>query len=590
MAGRTALLRRAAAIVTRGRSPAQRAYLLRCAGLDGDVALPDPGPAAMASLDAILDEAWQGRTKADRTALGQVFTPRRVARQVFDELPNSGPRVRVLDPSCGGGIFLVEAARWLEPRLPPEGPERARTLQEDLLGIDVDPVAASLARLLMGDRLVDALGDADPHDLPLPQVIVADATDPETSEAIDAFAPTHVVGNPPYLEAKRMPNPDRDRLRARLPELSGAFDVYMAFVFLALRWVGREGVVALVLPNKVQVARYAAPLRARLTTAGRLHALVDLSELPVFARVGVYPIVVVIGPARDDPEASFKACHRLTDLEGLGRGPLLGERVPHGLLGRLMTPPVWFTVPPGGFASLMQRLLADFPRLADVATVRSTCSFHRKGLRERFVKPAEELPDGVPYLGGRSWSRRNEVRPFRVDWAGYRIDFAADELRALRNPIPPLACFRRPKVILCQHARTLVAYADTEGRFVTKDVFPIVLPHEVTPQAALGLAAVLNSRVASVLYATWFRGIQISGGYLHFLPVYLRHLPVPDPSRWAALVDLAASLQSVADETVASRLDDTVMDAYALSADERVHVRAVADERLGFAPEVLARR
>ena len=36
----------------------------------------------------------------------------------------------------------------------------------------------------------------------------------------------------------------------------------------------------------------------------------------------------------------------------------------------------------------------------------------------------------------------------------------------------------------------------------------------------------LNSRVVSVVYWLLFRGIQIGGGYLHFLPVYLRRLPV----------------------------------------------------------------
>ncbi len=586
MAADASLVAVAAAVVTRGRTRAQRAWLLRCAGLSPNVTLPSVGAV---SVDQILDRAWQGRSRAERVVLGQVFTPRAVARQLLHELP--GPPdgdSRVLDPACGGGIFLVEAVGWLEPALPPNrGLSRARAVQSRILGIDVDPVAAALARLLLGDRIVEALGNAPPGDLPLPRVEVRDATEPDVADLVEDFAPTHVVGNPPYLEAKRMPNPERDRLRALLPELEGAFDVYVAFCHLALRWVGPEGVVALVLPNKVQVVRYAASLRASLTERGRLHALVDLSELPVFARTGVYPILVVLGPER--PGGTYKACHRHAELDSLGRGPLPGVAIPLDLPGRVIEPPVWFTLPDSGLADLVARLLEAGPRLGQVATVRSTCSFHRRGLRERFVRPGEELPDGHPYLGGRSYARRNEIRPYQVDWTGHRINFDARALRALRNPLPPLECFLRPKVILCQHARTLIAYGDVEGRFVTKDVFPIVLPDDPTPEAAWSLTAILNSRIVSLLYATWFRGIQISGGYLHFLPVYLRRIPVPAPEAWEGLAERVAALQSSPDDAAAEDVDRAVVDAYGLGSGDAARVRAFADRELGFAPRVLAR-
>ena len=582
------LLPLAAAVLTRSRTPAQRAYLLRCAGLPIASELPVVGDRS--PVDAILDRAWQDRSRADRTALGQVFTPRAVARQVFLELPSSpDAQTRVLDPACGGGIFLAEAADWLGPTLPPAcGRARAEALRRRLLGVDVDPVAASLGRLLVGERLVEALGPHDPGDLELPGIVVADATEPATGALIESYAPSHVLGNPPYLEAKRMPSVDRDRLRDRLPELTGAFDAYMAFCHLSLRWVGPSGTVALVLPNKIQVARYAGTLRGRLTAEGRLHALIDLSELPVFARVGVYPIIVVLGP--EHGSTSFKASHRCADLDSLGERALSGVAIPHELPRRVMDPPVWFTLADPSLARLADRLLQCSPRLAEIATVRSTCSFHRKGLRERFVRPGEELPEGVPYLGGRSFSRRNEIRPYRVDWTGHRIDFAAETLRELRNPLPPLECFLRPKVIFCQHARTLVAYADVEGRFVTKDVFPIALLHDSSREAVWGLTGILNSRIFSLLYATWFRGIQISGGYLHFLPVYLRRVPVPHPRRWKGLADAVARVQEHPDEQIAQAIDDAVMAAYGLSDADADCVRRLADTELGFAPKLLARR
>jgi trans-aconitate methyltransferase len=55
---------------------------------------------------------------ARRRALGQYFTPRPVAAFAVDALIAfglSGRRLRVVDPACGEGVFLLEALRrWPE--------------------------------------------------------------------------------------------------------------------------------------------------------------------------------------------------------------------------------------------------------------------------------------------------------------------------------------------------------------------------------------------------------------------------------------------------------------------------------------------
>jgi hypothetical protein len=251
-----------------------------------------------------------------------------------------------------------------------------------------------------------------------------------------------------------------------------------------------------------------------------------------------------------------------------------------GLPARLVDPPIWFTLPDGPLHALVDRLAGVVPPLREQARARSTCSFHARGLRERFVGPEDTVPDGLPYLGGRSFTRRNEVQPFQVDWAGYRIRYDEDALRAVGNPLPPLDRFRGPKAILCQHARSAIAWFDADGRFVTKDVYPIVLPLDGSPEAAAGLVAILNSRVFSTLYALMYRGIAIGSGYLHFLPVFLHAVPVPPIPHGLA----GAVLALQRDPTVGAWevLDDAVSDLYGLDPDERGAVRAFADERLGF--------
>lgn len=422
------------------------------------------------------DEAWATASDAlwtRGTGVGQVFTPRRHAAELLDALGYHGGSI--LDPACGGGVFLVAAAE--------RHPDPARILA-DVRGIDLDPACAALARLALAEVALRRGAAPDT----LPDVSCADAL------TTDIGPVRYVVGNPPFLESKGRDPAFTARLRRRFPGLHGAFDLYAAFLELALELAPEA--IAYVLPNKFLVARYGESLRARLVGAWGPAAMLDWSAEPVFARVGVYPVGIVLRPA--------------TVCVSPGRG-----EVPVDVLREAG---VWFPPPPGPLAGLL-RLLRG-PRLAEHVEVRTTVSFHARGLRERYVGD-----EGLPYLGGSSWQRALEIEPFRVRWAGARIRYATEELAALGNPLPPFSLFARPKVIFAQHARRLIAAADPDGTYVTKDTYPVAYgpdPHD--------LAALFNSRLYSVLYRLLHGGIAISSGYLHFLPRMLGRLPWIDPA------------------------------------------------------------
>lgn len=100
-----------------------------------------------------------------RKALGEFFTPRWLAERVLtkaldlaEPLPPDRP-VRILDPSCGSGTFLVAALRYGLARLAVDGqaenPEQIEALVDSTIGFDVNPVAPLMTRV----NLLLALGD-----------------------------------------------------------------------------------------------------------------------------------------------------------------------------------------------------------------------------------------------------------------------------------------------------------------------------------------------------------------------------------------------------------------------------------------------
>lgn len=481
------------------------------------------GPVGRALASAEASSGAAGRwdqvgSVARRTALGQVFTPPELAAALAELIP--GTPESVLDPACGDGSLLVAMADLLHAR----GVAASEVLGR-LVGWDRDPCAAWLARA----RLVEW---ADAHGVTTAPVIeVRDAL--AVSE--ERFAA--VIANPPYLEAKRMRGAEpglRERLRRRFPGLSGAWDLYCAFLHRAEELVAPGGHAAFLVPSKVLQARYAASLRRAWLAEGplRLTRVVDCATLkpPPFPGTSVYPALLgfVAGLAEE------VVARRAVDPAELRRST--EHRVPHEVLRRAGDEVPVF-VP---FASwpLLEPLLA-LPRLGEVARVASTCSFHVRGLREQYVGRERPASQGWRYLGGQSRARRNEVGCYAIDWRGYWIRFDNDELRAEHgNPLPSLATFTRPKLVFCQHARRLEAALDEQGQYVTKDVFPVAWPTDDRWSLA-ALCALFNSTVVTALYNTLYQGVRVQGETYHYLPAFLREVPVP-PREHPALADLDA--------------------------------------------------
>lgn len=178
--------------------------------------------------------------RAGRRELAQYFTPQVVARFVFDALRELGfsmPRPRVIDPACGEGVFVAEAARQL-----PEA---------DVWGCDVDEnlrgrwrqahLERRGIRLLIQDGLADSL---------------------EAGIAAGRF--DLVVGNPPYGLGLRRP--------VRGEPIESAF--VRRFVDLA-----REGGwLAVVVPEGILANERSQPLREWLLDRVAPRGVVTLPE------------------------------------------------------------------------------------------------------------------------------------------------------------------------------------------------------------------------------------------------------------------------------------------------------------------------
>jgi len=538
--------------------------------LESKESLQKHGSSLRATTRRIVDpnELWLYVPPERKRGLGQFFTPIPIVEHILDVCEQNSPvfragRALVADISCGSGVFLQRVAvRQLK-----KGNTSAKDALTRILGVDKDPLACALARLCLAFEVCKTVRPSgkyeDASEWPLPRIFCADSLDysPTDLGSLTGHHPFNldvfkrgidvIVGNFPFLEAKKMNRYDptlKTRLRSMFPMLEGAFDLYVPFFYQSMRLLRSGGILGVVLPNKVLVGRYATPLRKTILLLNQLVQVTDLSLVPdSFERTSVYPIVLFVRKGKSSQPAKAVTVRTLNELTRATPYVLDTE------LFRLAGPNLPIFCQHAEWFGLIRHLfhIAN-ARLGQILDFKSTVSFHIKGKREQVIRPSTERPVDpnshvYPYLGGRSYARRNEVDIFQVRWDGFTILYSPDLPDFAGHTMPPLEIFRQPKLIFCQHSQRIRTYFDHEGRFITKDVYPIALIKDNVDPVTAGwaAAALMNSSLLSLVYNTIYHGITINSRYYHYLPAFLKHIPVvtPDFEDQVELAKMAETLQ-----------------------------------------------
>jgi len=158
---------------------------------------------------------------------GAYYTPVPVVNFMLDRLEMRRPLqagMRILDPSCGSGVFLVQSYRRLIEQAirnndgQPLRPAELRTLlTEHIFGIDTDPDACRIAELSLVLTLLDYVKPPDLESTPvrrfqLPTLGGQNIFRQSAFSALPVSVPQSfdwVVGNPPWKQLKSL-NDDTD--------------------------------------------------------------------------------------------------------------------------------------------------------------------------------------------------------------------------------------------------------------------------------------------------------------------------------------------------------------------------------------------
>jgi SAM-dependent methyltransferase len=250
--------------------------------------------------------------------------------------PRQAAKIRILDPACGAGAFLLGAYSflldWHRGQYVSDGPEKhprricrdssgrwqltvaekGRILLNSIYGVDIDPGAVEVAKrslllkMLEGDQRTASGRLADLSS----NVHCGNALIGPDSQMAGFDV---IVGNPPH--GARLSPAERAYLRAQ----NGCSNTDTAAQFLAqsLDWLRPGGRLGYVLPKPLVYASNWAALRQRI--APRLHVLVDAGK--AWNDVKLEQCIVILGDNSDRTDYSV-AVRSDTQIRTLGTVPI----------------------------------------------------------------------------------------------------------------------------------------------------------------------------------------------------------------------------------------------------------------------------
>lgn len=483
-------------------------------------------------------------TTAARKQHGIFYTPVEVVRYLLHATNPAGP---VADISCGDGAFLEVAAQ----------------AGHMVMGIDQDADALACAQ-----ETLSHITGAKWH------LHCGDGLQPILPQVPDV-----VLGNPPYLEAKKTHPALKGHCKKLFPEITrGAFDIFICFLQAGLDLLPPAGRLGYIIPNKFFISDYARPLREHLLHETTIEQIIDVSDLPTFKDAAVYPVMLIIKktlPARDHCVMTGQ----VSDLAQLGTRTFPTAEIQQSYWEKTSRRIFWLPPVAAQDRGLVDRLLADDSArpLGEYLDIRWTISFHRTGLREQFIFPTPTGKYPRKLLGGKSFHGNADVRRYRTAWSGWWIDYDEKRAKDLQSQFPPAALFSGEKLLIAQNAKRIIATLDRDD-YACKDTFLVGRYINFFSPPLPYLLALLNSSLLSYLYSIVFKATHVGGAYLHYLACYLVDLPIRNASDYApfcTLVERMLDVDTIEDERecLDTQLDELIFDLYNLTGAERAMVR-----------------
>lgn len=448
----------------------------------------------------IVGYVYQGlQPSANKKMNGQYFTPQDIVDYLVEKAFNSVKdmsALRILDPACGSGLFLMAACRRFLQLSSNSGSDQKNALksliQHNLFGFDRDEIAVQIARynLTRIAGIEQDIGNISKINY-INKNIKNEIVIPPSGFDI-------IIGNPPW--GSSLSHEEKDYVRINYRSSRSGINTFTLFIEQSLDLLSENGTLAFLLPE--------AYLNIRAHTASRLLLLENTRILDIALWgerfKGVFaPAVSCIVKKTVSPKS------RVNNIIRIHNHTQEKEKT------ALLIPQNYYTQTPHSIFNInySRRAVSIMTRIEeqDCFYLRSRARFFLgivTGDNERLLhtERTKHAPD--PIIIGK------DVSQFKIRFSEHYFKYDSSTLQQ----IAPRECYlTRDKLLYRFIGRRLVFAFDEKGMYSLNNVNGLIPDgSDIGPESLMSL---LNSSLMQYYYENNFFTIKVLKGNLERLPL-----------------------------------------------------------------------
>lgn len=254
-------------------------------------------------------------TSKDKKLSGIFYTPAYIAEYIVNEVLNDDPDFKILDPSCGAGIFNYVSLKLIKEKFPEKS--LVDIIENNIYGSDIEPISTNRSKIIL--ILTAMLYGENPEEIKF-NIITRDSLrkdikwEDDFKEVFDKKGGFDaVVGNPPYVRIQNLEEENRSYLQKNwFSAKNGNIDIYFPFIELGLNLINENGKLSYINPNSYFHNAAGANLRKVLKHDKNIKKIVDFDYVKVFKDVNVYSCITIFTKT---PNKDIRYCRMKEEVE-----------------------------------------------------------------------------------------------------------------------------------------------------------------------------------------------------------------------------------------------------------------------------------
>ncbi len=452
--------------------------------------------------------------------------------------------IKILDPACGTGRFLIAAANLLLSFYKICEPEqktfdlKKKIIQNHIFGIDIDKTSILMSKLMLikwiyskNEKKLNqnknnhpSLGEIEDfidginlnfNIINMDYLIEFDGQDFDI-----------IVGNPPYVENKKIGDKEfKKELQKHFESAYRLYDLSVVFIEKSLKILKSGiGCLSFLTTNKFLSAEYGLKIRKLLVQMTEIKEIINISSLPIFKNTAAYPIILSCKKNINTKNTVvIKDYDNIDDFKRLHSKNLI--KFPQSIIHSLPS----FIIPLNSDANLIKYLYSNFKPLSeaikDLNILYRPFGFIKWAENFKYMSKKKASDKDLVLLGtgnvGKYFINFNKrIKIAKIDkeisYFSYQPEYKevwsklSSEKLAFREISKEITCVYDPGIFV----NLTGLYFLRVPSFTTNDYFCLL--------------SILNSDIINTVFNALYGTLHMSGGYLRYNGSFMKTLPMPE--------------------------------------------------------------